>query len=303
MQGCWAALQWPHRESAAHAGNQHHQPARPLYNDATVASVQKAKTNLTSASTDDAGSVESPTRVLDDTRQFEAMARELEAFACSLSHDLRAPLRSIEGFSRLLLEPPYTQQLDATGRDYLQRIHRASLRLAQMMEELLQLVRLARGGVKAERVDLSAMAQEILDRLRAAAPARRAETAVEPGIEVTGDATLLRLALEHLLGNAWKFTARKEQASICFGRVTDAGVTALCVRDNGAGFDPKYADKLFRAFQRLHSEREFEGSGIGLAKVQRVIHAHGGRVWARAQRESGATFYFTLPGMAAAGAA
>jgi len=239
-------------------------------------------------------------RAQDSALQIEATARELEGFGSTLSHDLRAPLRSIEGFSRLLLEPPYTEQLDATGQDYLQRIHRASLRLAQMMDEMLQLVRLARNGVKSERVDLSRMAEEILAGLQAGAPARRVETAVEPDIALTGDAQLLRLALEHLLGNAWKFTARRDAASISFGRETEDGVPAICVRDNGDGFEQKYADKLFRAFQRLHTGSEFEGSGIGLATVRRVMHAHGGRVWARGQRGAGASFYFTLPGMTAA---
>ena len=241
-------------------------------------------------------------RASDAARQLEATARELEAFSASLSHDLRAPLRSIEGFSRLLLEPPYAGQLDATGNDYLQRVHRASLKLTQMMEDLLQLTRLARAGIKAERVDLSAMAREILAGLQAAAPARRAEIAVEPGIEVSGDARLLRLALESLLGNAWKYTGKNEVAKISLSRTADDGVAAVCVRDNGAGFEQKYAGKLFHAFQRLHSEAEFKGAGIGLAKVQRVMHAHGGRIWARAERGAGATFYFTLPGMAAAAA-
>jgi light-regulated signal transduction histidine kinase (bacteriophytochrome) len=168
-----------------------------------------------------------------------------------------------------------------------------------MMDELLQLVRLARTGVKSEHVDLSRMAQDILAGLQAAAPARRAETAVEPDIAVKGDSRLLRLALENLLGNAWKFTSRNEVANIFFGRTADDGVPAICVRDNGAGFEQKYADKLFHAFQRLHGEAEFEGNGIGLAKTQRVMHAHGGRIWARAQRGAGATFFFTLPGLAA----
>ncbi len=238
--------------------------------------------------------------IIDSTRQLEATTRELEAFGSSLSHDLRAPLRSIEGFSWLLLQPPYTEQLDSTGQDYLQRVHRASLRLAQMIEELLQLVRLARNGVKFERVDLSGMAQEILAGLQAAAPARRAEIAVQADIAVTGDARLLRLVLENLLGNAWKFTGRNDLANIFFGRAADGGVAAICVRDNGAGFEQKYAGRLFRAFQRLHGETEFEGAGIGLAKAQRAIHAHGGRIWARGQRGAGAAFYFTLPGMAAA---
>ena len=243
---------------------------------------------------------ELPPPATNSALQFEALAHELEAFGATLSHDLRAPLRSIEGFSRLLLQPPFTEQLDMTGQDYVQRVHRASLRLGQMMEDLLQLVRLARDGVKPEPVDLSAMAQAILAGLQAAAPHRRAAIAVEPDIAASGDARLLRLVLENLLGNAWKFTSKNEVANIFFGRADDEGVAAICVRDNGAGFEQKYADKLFRAFQRLHSEAEFEGSGIGLAKAQRAIHAHGGRIWAHGQRGAGAAFYFTLPGQAAA---
>jgi hypothetical protein len=249
-----------------------------------------------------ASNAELQQRVREGMLQLEATARELDAVGTALSHDLRAPLRSIEGFSRLLLQPPYAEQLDATGLDYLQRVHRASLRLGQMMEEMLQLVRLARGGVKSELVDLSQMARDILGALQAAAPGRRAEIAIEPDIGVTGDARLLRLALENLLGNAWKFTSRNELANISFGRAVDEGVAAVCVRDDGAGFEQKYADRLFRAFQRLHNETEFEGSGTGLAKVQRVIHAHGGRIWARAERGRGAAFYFTLPCMATASA-
>ncbi len=252
------------------------------------------------AQQDHALDVELEQRATGSAPQLEAVARELEAFGATLSHDLRAPLRTIEGFSRLLQQPPYAEQLDATGQDYVQRVHRASLRLAQMMEDLLQLVRLARNGIKPERVDLSAMALEILSGLQAATPARRAEFAVEPGIAAHADARLLRLALENLLGNAWKFTGRNEVASIFFGRAADAGEAAICVRDNGVGFEQKYADRLFRAFQRLHSETEFEGSGIGLAKALRAIHAHGGRIWARGQRGAGAAFYFTLPGMATA---
>jgi signal transduction histidine kinase len=173
-----------------------------------------------------------------------------------------------------------------------------------MMDELLQLVRLARSGAQSERVDLSGMAREILAGLQAAAPARRAEAVVEPDIVVTGDSRLLRVALENLLGNAWKFTGRKDVANIFFGRGTDEGVPAICVHDNGAGFEQKYADKLFRAFQRLHSAAEFEGTGtgIGLARAQRALRAHGGRIWARGQRGGGASFYFSLPGMAAAAA-
>ena len=248
---------------------------------------------------DDVPDAELRLHVIEITKQLEATARELEGFGSTLSHDLRAPLRSIEGFSRLLLEAPYSTQLDATGLDYVQRIHRASLRLGQMMEDLLQLVRLARSGVRRERVDLSAIASELVEQLKAAAPQRQVDIRVESGITVEGDASLLRLVLEQLLNNAWKFSSKTEHASISFGRVVDEGVPALCVRDNGAGFEQKYADKLFRAFQRLHSEREFEGGGMGLAKAQRALLAHGGRIWARAERGAGAAVFFTLPGLSA----
>jgi len=247
-----------------------------------------------------AASADLEQRVAEGARQFEALARELDAFGSTLSHDLRAPLRSIEGFSRLLLHAPYDAQLDATGRDYLQRIHASSLRLAKMMEDLLEIIRLARDGARFETVDLTAMAHDILARLRAAVPARRIEIEVQSDISVTGDPVLLRLALENLLGNAWKFTAGKQVAQIFFGRATEDGVAALCVRDNGAGFEQKYAGKLFHAFQRLHSAAEFEGTGVGLAKAQRAVHAHGGRIWGRGERDAGAAFYFTLPGPPAA---
>ena len=232
--------------------------------------------------------------------QIRGAASELEAFGSALSHDLRAPLRAIEGFSRLLLEQPHIEQLDPTGKDYLHRIHGASLKLGQMMEDLLQLVRLTRGGIRAVHVDLSAMAQDILQGLKAADAERRVDVAVEPGITVTGDIKLLRIALENLLSNAWRFTANKDIAEISIGIANDGGVAAVYVRDNGAGFEQTYADELFRPFRRLHSESEFPGIGVGLAKVQRVMLAHGGRVWARGQRGNGATFYFTLPGITAA---
>lgn len=237
-------------------------------------------------------------RAAESALQAETIRSELDAFAAALSHDLRAPLRSIEGFSQLLLQQ-HAQQLDTTGQDYLQRVHRASLRLGQMMEELLRLARLTRDEVKSEQVDLSRMAEGIFSGLRATAPERQAETAVDPNLVVTGDAALIRLCLENLLGNAWKFTSGNAVADIFFGHTMDDGVLALCVRDNGAGFDQKYSDKLFRPFQRLHGASEFDGSGMGLAMSQRVVHAHGGKIWAQAQRGQGATFFFTLPGMVA----
>lgn len=232
-------------------------------------------------------------RVLVRTQQLEATNRELEAFSYSVSHDLRAPLRSIEGFSRLLLTE-HADKLDASGRDYLQRIRRASLRLGELIDDLLKLARVARGDVRRERVDLSRMAEDILAELCATAPERKVNIAVEEGLVVEGDSRLLRLALENLLGNAWKFTSRNTPASIRFGTEAREGVTEIYVRDNGAGFDPKYAGKLFGAFQRLHTEQEFSGTGIGLATVQRVVHAHGGKIRAEAHPGAGATFYFTV---------
>jgi PAS domain S-box-containing protein len=232
-------------------------------------------------------------RVVERTQQLEATNRELHAFSYSVSHDLRAPLRGIEGFSRLL-ETEHADKLDASGQDYLQRIRRSSLRLGELIDDLLKLAHVTRGGVRRERVDLSRMAVEILADLCATAPERKIEAVVEEGIVVEGDSRLLRVALENLLGNAWKFTSRNTLASIRFGRTVNASVTEIYVRDNGAGFDPKYAGKLFGAFQRLHTEQEFSGTGIGLATVQRVVHAHGGRIRAEAQPGAGATFYFTV---------
>ncbi len=230
-------------------------------------------------------------------RQSEAAARELHAFGAILSHDLRAPLRNIEGFSRLLLQTPYVEQFDETGLDYLQRIYRASLRLALMMDETLQLTRLGQGGIKSEQVDLTNMALDIFAALKATAPSRLTEILVEPDIAVKGDSLLLRLMLENLIGNAWKFTRKSDVARINLSRTNEEGVPAICLRDNGIGFEQRYTDRLFRPFSRLHSDTEFEGMGVGLAKVQRVVHAHGGRVWASAQYGVGAVFYFTLPGM------
>jgi light-regulated signal transduction histidine kinase (bacteriophytochrome) len=236
-------------------------------------------------------------RLADCALQSEATARELVAFGASLSHDLRAPLRSIEGFSRLLLQPPHLDQLDETGQDYLKRIHRASLHLSQMMDEMLQLVRLAQTGVKSETVNLTGMAHDILEGLKQAAPPRSTEIVVDPEMVLTGDSRLLRLVLENLLGNAWKFSGKNEVVRIFLGRVSDEGVSAICVRDHGVGFEQRYADRLFRAFSRLHTDPQFAGLGTGLAKAQRAIHAQGGRIWARAQADAGAAFYFTLPGL------
>lgn len=232
-------------------------------------------------------------------RQLAAVSHELETIGSVLSHDLRAPVRSIEGFSRLMLKS-HAAHLDETGQEYLGRIHAASLRLARMIDELLQLTRVARGGIRSDQVDLSVVAAEILASLLATAPERKVQTRIEPGLQVVADARLIRLALEQLLGNAWKFTRGVSVAVIEFGRCVHEGSPALFVQDNGAGFEQKYADKLFRAFARLHSESDFEGSGLGLATVQRIVHAHGGRMWAQGQTGGGARIMFMLPGAAGA---
>jgi light-regulated signal transduction histidine kinase (bacteriophytochrome) len=227
-------------------------------------------------------------------REVELLNRELEAFSYSVSHDLRAPLRAIDGFSQALLED-YASKLDAEGQGYLQRVRAASQRMAQLIDDLLNLSRITRAEMSRDDVNLTAMAQEVAEELRKAEPGREADVIIAPGLRASGDARLLRVVLANLLGNAWKFTRNKPRARIEFGRARRGNETAYFVGDDGVGFDMEYVDKLFGAFQRLHSAGEFEGTGIGLATVQRIIHRHGGRVWAEGAVEQGATFYFTLP--------
>jgi signal transduction histidine kinase len=234
-------------------------------------------------------------------RELEVTNRELEAFSYSVSHDLRAPLRSIDGFSQILLED-YADELDEEGKDYLGRVRAASQRMGRLIDDLLGLSRVTRAALRREQVDLSSLAHEVADGLRESRPDRAVEFEIEDGIEVHGDPRLIRVALTNLLGNAFKFTEKEERARISFGedrRLSHLGCVAVYyVRDNGAGFDMEYADKLFGAFQRLHGASEFEGTGIGLATVQRIVRRHGGRVWAEGRVGDGATFYFTLrPGL------
>jgi PAS domain S-box-containing protein len=233
-------------------------------------------------------------RVRERTAQLEASNKELEAFCYSVSHDLRAPLRAIDGFSQELLAS-YAGRLDDQGRHYLERIRAGSERMAQLIDDLLQLSRLTRSDMQHQRVDLSAMAREVADELRRREPGRDVSLVIEPGLSGYGDARMLRLVLENLLGNAWKFTAKHPRATIAFGGTESEGGPAYVVRDDGAGFDMAFDGKLFGAFQRLHSDRDFPGTGIGLAIVQRVIHRHGGRVWGEGAVERGAAFSFTLP--------
>ncbi len=231
--------------------------------------------------------------VRERTAELEAANRELEAFAYSVSHDLRAPLRSIDGYSKLLLED-YCPVLDEQGQQYLHNVRLSAQRMSQLIDDLLKLSRVTRTEMNRTRVNLSELAEEALDELHARQPERAVSTLIQPELVVAGDLNLLRIMLENILGNAWKFTLKTPEARIEMGMLQRDGQAVYFVRDNGAGFDMKYADKLFGAFQRLHSIDEYEGTGIGLATVQRIINRHGGRVWAEGEPEQGATFYFTL---------
>lgn len=227
------------------------------------------------------------------TAQLEATNRELEAFAYSVSHDLRAPLRGIDGFSMALLED-YREQLDDTGKDYLNRVRAGTQRMGRLIDDLLKLSRLTRTNMQRQRLDLGEMARQIVIELRRAEPDRRAEFEIAPGLTGSGDRALVEAALENLLRNAWKFTGNCDRARIELGVTEHGDERVYHVRDNGAGFDMAYADKLFRPFQRLHDTTEFPGTGIGLAIVHRVVLRHGGRIWAEGEVDGGATFYFTL---------
>ena len=227
------------------------------------------------------------------TAELHAANKELESFSYSVSHDLRAPLRSIHGFSQLLLDD-YTDRLDEQGKEYFQRICSASQRMGQMVDDLLNLSRVTRSEMRRDTVDLSALAQTIVAELQEAQPERQVEFVILEGVVVSGDPRLLRVVLENLLGNAWKFTGKRPRATIEFGVTQQDGEPAYYVRDDGAGFDMAYVHKLFGAFQRLHRRDEFDGTGVGLASVQRIVQRHGGEVWAEGEVDKGATFYFTL---------
>jgi signal transduction histidine kinase len=232
-------------------------------------------------------------RVAERTAQLETSNRELEAFSYSVSHDLRAPLRSIEGFSRALMED-CADRLDEAGKDSLNRVIASTVRMGQLIDGLLNLSRVTRAEIRGRRVDLSGLAREIVDELRQGEGGRRVQCDVAGGAVVEGDPALLRAVLQNLIGNAWKFTRKRDEARIEFGVAKESGETAFFVRDNGAGFDMIYSDKLFGAFQRLHGQNEFPGIGIGLATVQRIVNRHGGRAWATGAPDQGATIYFTL---------
>jgi light-regulated signal transduction histidine kinase (bacteriophytochrome) len=230
-------------------------------------------------------------RVQIRTAELAASNRELEAFSYSVSHDLRAPLRSVDGFS-LALEEDFASAVNEEGRDYIRRIRAGVQKMGQLIDSLLLLSRITRTDLAREPVNVSDLASEVARDLRLENPGRNLTFRIQPGLEADADPSLLRVALENLLGNAVKFTAREPEAMIEFGRSPETG--EFFVRDNGAGFDMKYADKLFQAFQRLHGEREFKGSGIGLATVSRIIRRHLGAIHAESAPGQGATFRFTL---------
>jgi len=234
-------------------------------------------------------------RVHERTVQLEAANKELESFSYSVSHDLRAPLRGIDGFSQALLEDCW-EHLDDTGRDYLGRIRMAAQRMGLLIEDMLLLSRVSRSDLSRRIVDLSRLAETALQRLAAQEPQRQVTWEITPDLQAEGDPKLLAIALDNLLGNAWKYSARQTDARLVFDRVTIDDETVFFVRDNGVGFDMLYAEKLFVPFQRLHRVEDFPGTGVGLATVARVIHKHGGRIWAESEIDQGAVFYFTLPG-------
>ncbi len=229
------------------------------------------------------------------TEELTHINKELEAFSYSVSHDLRAPLRAIDGFSQALLED-YFELLDETGRDYITRVRSGVQRMGQLIDDVLELSRVSRAELNQEEVNLSALAEEIVTELKSAEPERQITMQLEPSLVAGGDRHLLRILLYNLLQNAWKYTSKCDDGHIKFGVEKEAGELRFFVQDNGAGFDMTRAKQLFGAFQRLHSANEFSGTGIGLATVKRIINRHQGRIWAEATVGEGATFYFTLPG-------
>jgi signal transduction histidine kinase len=232
-------------------------------------------------------------RVAERTRELASSNEELEAFSYSVSHDLRAPLRTIDGFS-LALEEDFAEKLDAQGKDYILRVRNGVQRMGTLIDSLLQLSRVTRSDVQRERVDLSQLATLVFREIQAGDPEREVNWIVQPGMMAEADPRLMRIAFENLIGNAWKFTARTPDATVTFGSSPQDGKTVYFVRDNGAGFDMTYVDRLFTAFQRLHGERDFKGSGIGLATVSRIIRRHHGSIRAEGEPGKGATFFFTL---------
>ncbi|MBI5000543.1 MAG: PAS domain S-box protein [Euryarchaeota archaeon] len=232
-------------------------------------------------------------RVRDRTAQLEVANRELESFSYSVSHDLRAPLRCIDGFGQVLVDE-YSNKLDDEGKEYLDRIRAGAQKMGMLIDDLLKLAQVSRAEMRSVDVDLTAMARAIASDLKASGPGRNVDFAIADGLKAVGDPGLMKVLLVNLLGNSWKFTGKHEAARVEFGKAPKDGANAFFVKDDGAGFDMTYVNKLFSPFQRLHSAEEFAGTGIGLATVQRIVHKHGGRVWAEGTVEKGATIYFTF---------
>lgn len=225
--------------------------------------------------------------------EMAAANKEMEAFSYSVSHDLRAPLRSIDGFSQALMED-YPDKLDEKGRDYLQRVRSATQRMGILIDDMLDLSRITRVEMTREKINLSAIAKSIASGLQLAEPERKVTFVIEPELTTTGDEHLLCILLENIIGNAWKFTAKHQEARIEMGKLKIENKETFFIRDDGAGFDMNYVHKLFGIFQRLHKQEEFSGNGIGLVTVERIVKRHGGKLWAESKVEEGATFYFTL---------
>lgn len=225
--------------------------------------------------------------------ELETANRELESFSYTVSHDLRAPLRSMDGYSNALLED-YAGNLDSQGKMWLQNIRTSSVHMGRLIDDILGLSRVIRTELKFDDVDLSEIARAEAARLKEREPGRQVEFSIIPGVVAFGDRNLLGLVLQNLMGNAFKFTSKNPAASIEFGLFRQNGVPVYFVRDNGAGFDMRYVDKLFSAFQRLHTDKEYSGTGIGLATVQRIIQRHDGKIWVEGEVNRGASFYFTL---------
>jgi len=232
-------------------------------------------------------------RVAERTAQLQAANRELESFAYSVSHDLRAPLRGIDGWSMALLED-YGPHLDKEAHKYLERVRSETQRMSKLIDDLLQLSRITRGEMQSEVVDLSGLAQQVVERQRESLNGREVEFVIQPEMVAKGDSHLLEIVLTNLINNACKFTGTRALAKVEFGQTLQNGKLVYFVRDNGVGFDMIYTKNLFGAFQRMHKQSDFPGTGIGLATVQRIIHRHGGEIWANSEIEKGAIFYFTL---------
>jgi light-regulated signal transduction histidine kinase (bacteriophytochrome) len=228
------------------------------------------------------------------TTQLDTSNQELAALSYSVSHDLRSPLRAIDGFSLALLQD-HKEALDEQGQDYLNRIRAASQRMGKLIDDLLRLASITRQKFQSRTVDLSALVSQVANDYASTYPERTVEIKIEPGLQVQGDESLLEIAVVNLFGNAWLFTRHREDAQIEFGCQEIDGLSTYSLRDNGIGFDMRYATKLFQPFQTLHDRSDLEGSGVGLAIVHRIIRKHGGKIWAEARENHGATFYFTLP--------